>query len=55
MTGIASTLIKFLSFVVVMSILTVFLLLVFSDARTGATNQYSAVFKDASRLESGDS
>lgn len=55
MKGIASTLIKFLSFTVVMSVLTVFLLLVFSDARTGATNQYSAVFKDASRLESGDS
>jgi len=54
MTGIAGTLIKFLSFTVVMSILTVFLFLVFSDARTGATNQYSAVFTDASRLETGD-
>lgn len=54
MTGIGSTLIKFISFTLVMSILTVFLFLVFSDARTGATNQYSAVFKDASRLETGD-
>lgn len=49
-----STLIKFLAFTVVMSVLTVFLFLVFSDARTGATNQYSAVFKDASRLSTGD-
>ncbi|GJF08617.1 mammalian cell entry protein [Mycolicibacterium cyprinidarum] len=54
MTRSASTLIKFLAFTVVMSVLTMFLFLVFSDARTGATNQYSAVFKDASRLGTGD-
>ena len=54
MTGSIGTLIKFLAFTLVMSILTMFLILVFSDARTGATSQYSAVFKDVSRLQSGD-
>ncbi len=54
MTRSAGTLIKFGIFAIVMALLTTFLFLVFSDARTGATNQYSAVFKDASRLESGD-
>lgn len=54
MTRSTGTLIKFTAFALVMSVLTVFLFLVFSDARTGATNQYSAVFKDASRLKSGD-
>jgi phospholipid/cholesterol/gamma-HCH transport system substrate-binding protein len=54
MTRSTSTLIKFLAFGLVMVTLTVFLFFVFSDARTGATNRYSAVFTDASRLKSGD-
>ena len=35
--------------------LTVFLFFTFGQYRTGSTNGYSAVFTDASRLESGDS
>ncbi|AFM18314.1 virulence factor Mce family protein [Mycolicibacterium chubuense NBB4] len=54
MTRSTGTLIKFSIFGIVMVVLTAFLFLVFSDARTGASNQYSAVFKDASRLKSGD-
>lgn len=49
-----ATLLKFTAFGVVMAVLTAFLFLVFSDTRTGAANQYSAIFKDASRLKSGD-
>ena len=48
------TLIKFGIFTVVMAMLTAFLFFIFGQVRTGATNGYSAVFKDASRLESGD-
>jgi phospholipid/cholesterol/gamma-HCH transport system substrate-binding protein len=47
-------LIKFLAFGLVMTMLTVLLFLVFSDSRTGATQGYSAVFTDASRLKAGD-
>lgn len=54
MTRSVSTLIKFAIFGLVMAVLTAFLFLVFSDTRTGAVNEYSAVFKDASRLKSGD-
>ena len=54
MTRSVSTLIKFAIFGLVMAVLTAFLFLVFSDTRTGAANEYSAVFKDASRLKSGD-
>ena len=39
---------------VVMVVLTAFLFVVFGEYRTGATNDYSAVFADASRLEAGD-
>ena len=55
MTRSTGTLIKFMVFGVVMVVLTAFLFLVFSDSRTGSTNDYSAVFKDASRLKAGDS
>jgi phospholipid/cholesterol/gamma-HCH transport system substrate-binding protein len=55
MTRSVGTLIKFAIFGLVMVVLTAFLFLVFSDSRTGDTNSYSAVFKDASRLKSGDS
>ncbi|MGP4057588.1 MCE family protein [Mycobacterium sp. 4D054] len=54
MTRSTGTLIKFTIFGLVMAMLTAFLFLVFSDTRTGAANEYTAVFKDASRLKSGD-
>ena len=54
MTRSTGTLIKFTIFGVVMAILTAFLFFIFSDARTGSANDYSAVFKDASRLKEGD-
>ncbi|BBX53242.1 MCE family protein [Mycolicibacterium poriferae] len=54
MTRSTGTLIKFGAFGVVMIVLTAFLFMVFSDARTGPTNEYSAVFTDASRLKTGD-
>lgn len=54
MTRSTGTLIKFGAFGLVMTVLTAFLFLVFSDARTGSTNEYSAVFTDASRLTTGD-
>ena len=54
MTRSTSTLIKFTAFGLVMLMLTAFMFLVFNQTRTGATNGYSAVFRDASRLRSGD-
>jgi phospholipid/cholesterol/gamma-HCH transport system substrate-binding protein len=54
MTRSVGTLIKFSIFGIVMVVLTAFLFLVFNGTRTGATNSYSAIFADASRLESGD-
>ena len=54
MTRSMSTLIKFTAFGLVMALLTVFLFVVFNETRTGATNGYSAVFADASRLGPGD-
>ncbi|WP_123024651.1 MCE family protein [Mycolicibacterium stellerae] len=54
MTRSTGTLIKFTAFGLVMALLTVFLFLVFNQTRTGATNGYSAVFADASRLKAGD-
>jgi phospholipid/cholesterol/gamma-HCH transport system substrate-binding protein len=53
-TRATGTLIKFGIFAVVMAMLTAFLFFIFGQVRTGATNGYSAVFKDASRLKSGD-
>jgi phospholipid/cholesterol/gamma-HCH transport system substrate-binding protein len=55
MTRVTGTLVKFTIFGIVMALLTAFLFLVFSESRTGATEDYSAVFTDASRLKSGDS
>lgn len=49
------TIVKFGVFVTVMTTLTAFLFMTFSQYRGGATSRYSAVFEDASRLESGDS
>ena len=54
MTGGRSMIIKFGIFGIVMILLTAFLFATFAEVRTGATNDYSAVFKDASRLETGD-
>lgn len=48
------TLIKFTIFGVIMALLTGVLFVVFSESRTGSTEDYSAVFNDASRLEAGD-
>jgi len=47
--------IKFGIFVLVMTALTAFLFMIFDQYRSGATNAYSAVFSDASRLKPGDS
>lgn len=48
------TLIKFVTFAIVMALLTASLFFIFGQYRTGSTNGYSAVFTDASRLKSGD-
>jgi phospholipid/cholesterol/gamma-HCH transport system substrate-binding protein len=48
-----ATVIKFGVFAAVMGVLTTFLFFIFGQVRTGATNGYSAVFADASRLKSG--
>lgn len=55
MTRGVSTFVKFGAFVTVMAVLTVFLFMTFSQYRGGTYAGYSAVFDDASRLESGDS
>lgn len=55
MTRSTATLIKFVAFGLVMAVLTAFLFLIFSDSRTGSTNDYSAVFTNASRLRAGES
>jgi phospholipid/cholesterol/gamma-HCH transport system substrate-binding protein len=54
MTGSRNTIIKFGTFAVVMALLTGLLFATFAQVRTGSTADYSAVFKDASRLASGD-
>ena len=48
------TLIKFVTFAVIMTFLTASLFFIFGQYRTGSTNGYSAVFADASRLKTGD-
>ena len=48
------TLIKFVIFAIIMSFLTASLFFIFGQYRTGATNTYSAVFADASRLKTGE-
>ncbi|MEB3980055.1 MCE family protein [Mycobacterium sp. 663a-19] len=56
MTGTwRATLVKFTTFAVVMAVLITFLFFIFSQYRTGATNGYTAVFADVSRLKRGDS
>ena len=46
---------KFGSFVVIMVTLTALLIVVFGQYRGGSSNQYSAIFADASSLRAGDS
>jgi phospholipid/cholesterol/gamma-HCH transport system substrate-binding protein len=48
------TFIKFGIFAIVMVVLTAFLFATFAQVRTGSVNDYSALFKDASRLKTGD-
>jgi phospholipid/cholesterol/gamma-HCH transport system substrate-binding protein len=47
--------VRFGVFAIVMTVLTAFVFMVFSQARTGATKSYSAVFTDASDVKPGDS
>jgi phospholipid/cholesterol/gamma-HCH transport system substrate-binding protein len=54
MTRPIGTLIKFAVFATVMSVFTAFLFIAFGQFRSGSTSGYSAVFADASRLETGD-
>ncbi|MGO4443844.1 MCE family protein [Mycobacterium sp. 2YAF39] len=54
MTRMRGTFIKFGIFAVVMVVLTAFLFATFAQVRTGSVNDYSALFKDASRLKTGD-
>src|SRR5258708_4779505 len=49
-----ATLVKFAAFAIVMTLLTMCLFFIFGNYRTGSTNGYSAVFKDASQLKAGD-
>lgn len=55
MTGSMKTILKFGTFAVIMLMLSALLFAIFGEVRVGSTNGYSAVFKDASRLKSGDS
>jgi len=54
MTGSRRTITNFAVFAVVMALLTGVLFLTFSQYRSGATDRYSAVFVDASRINAGD-
>lgn len=55
MRSTRGTVAKFCSFVLIMSVLTVFLFFVFGQFRSGSTEGYTAIFTDASRLKGGDS
>ncbi len=55
MSGWGRTLVKFGLFAVVMLMLSTSLFFVFGQFRNGSTNDYSAVFLDASQLKKGDS
>ena len=54
MTGSRGMILKFGTFAVIMALLTAFLIMTFSQYRSGPTNGYSAIFSDASRLAVGD-
>ena len=49
------TAVKFITFAVVMAMLTGCLFLIFGQYRTGSATRYSAVFTDSSRIKPGDS
>jgi phospholipid/cholesterol/gamma-HCH transport system substrate-binding protein len=55
MSRSSNSAIKFGAFALVMVLLTAFLLIIFSQAETGPTASYSAVFADGSGLKAGDS
>jgi phospholipid/cholesterol/gamma-HCH transport system substrate-binding protein len=55
MSNFTKTAIKFGAFGLTMVVLTVGLLAIFSQYRSGSTSVYSAVFSDSSSLKSGDS
>lgn len=55
MRRLAPTAIKFGVFVTVMTLLTAVLFAIFSQYRSGSSDDYSAVFTDASSLKTGDS
>jgi phospholipid/cholesterol/gamma-HCH transport system substrate-binding protein len=55
MSGFGRTVVKFGAFAVVMLALSVFLFFIFGQFRASSTNNYSAIFADASQLKSGDS
>ena len=55
MKGQGRTVVKFATFGTVMALLTGILFVTFSQHRTGATTEFSAVFTDASDIETGDS
>jgi phospholipid/cholesterol/gamma-HCH transport system substrate-binding protein len=54
MTGSRGMILKFGAFAVIMLLLTAFLIMTFSQYRSGSTNGYSALFSDASRIKTGD-
>jgi len=54
MRGIWGTLLKFGTYALVTGVALACLFAIFGNYRTGSTNNYSAVFTDASRLKSGD-
>ncbi len=55
MTGLGATAAKFGAFALTMVVLTAGLFAIFSQYRSGSTHGYSALFRDASSLKSGDS
>lgn len=55
MSALARTAIKFGAFALTMVVLTAGLFAIFSQYRSGSTEGYSALFRDASSLKSGDS
>ncbi|PQP53473.1 MlaD family protein, partial [Mycolicibacterium austroafricanum] len=55
MSALARTAIKFGAFALTMVVLTAGLFAIFSQYRSGSTVGYSALFRDASSLKSGDS
>jgi phospholipid/cholesterol/gamma-HCH transport system substrate-binding protein len=54
MSRSTATMVKFGIYVTVMALLTASLFFIFGQYRTGAANEYSALFTDASRLKNGD-